>query len=585
MILGIKKQTLIILFLILSLASFLRFYDLSNNPVSLFGDEVDLGYQAYSILKTGRDYSGNPWPINFQSLGDWRTPLYLYSAVPTIAILGLNALGVRAPAAIFGVLGILLTFLLVRKLFKNDTWALLASLFLTISPWHLQYSRAGFEATLLSLALLSGVYFFLKGLEDGKFLTISAIFFGATPFIYSTAKLFTPLMAIVLLVLYFKQFRKISSKYIVIAGLVVVLFAGLMGKDIIFGHAKDRAMGLIAINDPQIITQINLRRGIDSNQQQGQIGVQTPLSAKFFHNKAWSWGINFVGNYLSTFSPEFLFLKGDPNFRQSVFEMGELYLAELFFLFFGFYQFLRKEKGRERNFLLLWFFLSPLPASLTSDGAKHATRLFVMLPVFQIFIAYGFYKAIILSKKINIVKVLWILLTGLLLANFIFYLHRYYVDYPHESSRWWNYGYKEAFDYLKRNDQKYEAIIISNNDSSPIIYFLFYYGFDPATFQKTKIERVSFRRIDSFKLGKYYFGGFDGNIINQRTQGKFLTDKMIYMASAANFKDRIDQPDVSYENLRVMKTMFYPDTGVSNYMVVGASDMTSVLRNEGELHD
>ncbi|MDO8341235.1 MAG: hypothetical protein Q7T59_04630, partial [Candidatus Woesebacteria bacterium] len=65
-----------ILIVILFIASFLRLYKISSDPVSLFGDELDVGYHAYSVLKTGKDYSGNFMPLHFQSLAEWRTPLY-----------------------------------------------------------------------------------------------------------------------------------------------------------------------------------------------------------------------------------------------------------------------------------------------------------------------------------------------------------------------------------------------------------------------------------------------------------------------------------------------------------------------------
>src|SRR3972149_9042149 len=113
-----KKYTKFTLVVVLAIASFLRLWKISEVPVSLFGDELDVGYHAYSILKTGRDYSGNFMPIHFQSLAEWRTPLYLYSAVPTVALFGISPLGVRLPAAIFGVANIWLLYLLVRELTK-----------------------------------------------------------------------------------------------------------------------------------------------------------------------------------------------------------------------------------------------------------------------------------------------------------------------------------------------------------------------------------------------------------------------------------------------------------------------------------
>src|SRR3989338_9212559 len=104
------------LLVILLVASLLRLWRIDQVPVSLFGDELDVGYQAYSILKTGKDYSGNSWPLHFHSLAEWRTPLYLYSSVPTVALFGISPLGVRLPAALFGVLSIWVMFLLVRQL-------------------------------------------------------------------------------------------------------------------------------------------------------------------------------------------------------------------------------------------------------------------------------------------------------------------------------------------------------------------------------------------------------------------------------------------------------------------------------------
>src|SRR3989344_5707483 len=100
MINTVKRK--VFLTIILFAAAFLRLWKLEEVPVSLFGDELDVGYQAYSILQTGRDYQGNFMPLHFHSLAEWRTPLYIYSAVPTVALFGITPYGVRLPAAFFG---------------------------------------------------------------------------------------------------------------------------------------------------------------------------------------------------------------------------------------------------------------------------------------------------------------------------------------------------------------------------------------------------------------------------------------------------------------------------------------------------
>src|SRR3989344_4427085 len=117
----------ILLITVLIITAFLRLWKISEVPVSLFGDELDVGYHAYSILKTGRDYSGNFMPIHFKSLAEWRTPLYLYSAVPTVAFFGISPLGVRPPAAVFGILGVFAFYLLINQLTNNKFLALVGS--------------------------------------------------------------------------------------------------------------------------------------------------------------------------------------------------------------------------------------------------------------------------------------------------------------------------------------------------------------------------------------------------------------------------------------------------------------------------
>src|SRR5687768_13054969 len=111
-----KKISFIIFSLIFVLAIFLRVYRLDNVPPALFGDEIDVGYQAYSLWETGRDLTGRLMPFYIRSLSEFRTPLYIYSAVPFVGIFGLNEWGVRLPAVFWGLVSIAGIFLLARKL-------------------------------------------------------------------------------------------------------------------------------------------------------------------------------------------------------------------------------------------------------------------------------------------------------------------------------------------------------------------------------------------------------------------------------------------------------------------------------------
>src|SRR3989344_4593815 len=144
-----KNINKIILLFIILLASVLRLYKLEAVPPSLYWDEASLGYNAYSILISARDEYGTFLPLtNFAAFGDYKPPGYIYAAVPSIAIFGLSDFAIRFPSAFFGVLTVLLTYFLTKKLFESEVIAQVATLFLAISPWHLQFSRGAFEANL-----------------------------------------------------------------------------------------------------------------------------------------------------------------------------------------------------------------------------------------------------------------------------------------------------------------------------------------------------------------------------------------------------------------------------------------------------
>lgn len=147
--------------LIFILGIFLRIYQFPNTPPGINQDEAAAGYEAYSILMTGRDKWGNPLPVYFPAWGSGQNALLIYTMIPSIALFGLNVFAVRFPSLILGILTLPIVFLLVRKLYGNRA-ALIASGLLAILPWHVMMSRWSLESNILpfifSLGLLLLTY-------------------------------------------------------------------------------------------------------------------------------------------------------------------------------------------------------------------------------------------------------------------------------------------------------------------------------------------------------------------------------------------------------------------------------------------
>src|SRR5688500_14249166 len=113
------KKHIVLLILIILTAGVLRLWQLGATPISPNWDEVALGYDAYSIIQTGRDEYGNLFPVVLRSFDDYKPALYAYLAIPPIATFGLNAFAVRLPSAIVGILAVLAVYFLVKELFKR----------------------------------------------------------------------------------------------------------------------------------------------------------------------------------------------------------------------------------------------------------------------------------------------------------------------------------------------------------------------------------------------------------------------------------------------------------------------------------
>ena len=366
-----KRLSLIILGIILFLAAFLRFYRISSNPPSLYWEEAALGYDAYSILKTGKDWHGNSWPlVAFESFGDYKPSLYFYAAVPSIALFGLNEFAVRFPSAFFGTLTVLLVYFLI----KERRVALVAALLLAISPWHLQFSRAGFEANLGLFFTCLGAWLLFKILEKPKysalFLSASGGSFAASMYAYHANRVFIPLFLITLLLIY--RQRKIFLTGLLVALLALPIFLKLNSPEIKQRFAETSAFATL---DPII----------KSNQLIQADGGG--IIARLIHHRFWQYADIFFKSYSSHFNFNYLFLSGDTNPRHSIQTVGCLYLIQLPFLIYGILIALKRRQPQDLS-LLAWLLLAPVPAGLTL-ATPHALRSLPMLIPLTIFTALG----------------------------------------------------------------------------------------------------------------------------------------------------------------------------------------------------
>ncbi|MDO8503278.1 MAG: glycosyltransferase family 39 protein [bacterium] len=469
-----KKNTKILM-LIVVLATVLRFWHLTTLP-ALNADEAAIGYNAYSLLQTGRDEHGNPWPIHFQSFNDWKPGLYFYIVVPFVKILGLTELSVRLPGALLGVATVFLIWLLVRELFPSRRWLPeISALFLAISPWHLQFSRGGWEVNAATFFIVLGLWSFIRGLIFSRWFYLSSLSFIASLYTYHAARIVVPLLVLGLFVIYRKQLFK-KSKEVLRAAIIGVVLLIPLALNLSGPAGLSRAAGVGLFADSGPFWRINQQRGEHDDFQS--------RFARLLHNKPINYGLAFLENYTDHFLGEFLFLSGDEIQRNRIPETGQMYLFDIVFLTAGLFAIARNPKGW--GSIVLWVFVAPIAAALTFQ-APHALRSQNMVVPLVIISSFGALNLFELLKKVGVKKfrvTCYILLVVFGIWNFSRYLHQYYSHMAQTYDFSSQYGFKELMVYIDENKDKYSKIVITDRYDQPYILTLFYLRYSPVNFQR-----------------------------------------------------------------------------------------------------
>lgn len=457
-----------ILILIILLSAFLRFYRLGDYP-SLNADEAAIGYNVYSLLETGKDEHGAKWPVHFQSFNDYKPGGYFYMVMPFVYLFGLSVWSVRFIGALMGVGSVFALYLLVREITKEEKIALISSFLLSIIPWHLHFSRGGWEVNAATFFIVSGVYLFYKGVKNGKYFALSVICFVISLYTYHAARVLVPMIGISLLLIHYKNiFTKQNAKLflgsILLGGVLLVPLA----VDFVGEAGRSRASGVSIFADRGYIDRINENRGNYEN-------PNSP-AARLIHNKPKEIILEFSKNYFEHFWGEFLFLSGDEIQRNKVPETGQLYIFQSVLLVSALISIFKNPK--RWWFILVWLAIAPVPAALTFQS-PHALRAQNMAIPLAIISGYGLYSLfdfmkVKFPKNKQILMAFYILISGVILWEMGRYLHQYYVHmaetYPYSSQ----YGIPEMVEYVNENKDKYDKVVITSRYDQPYILYLFF---------------------------------------------------------------------------------------------------------------
>ncbi|MGD9129798.1 MAG: glycosyltransferase family 39 protein [Candidatus Woesebacteria bacterium] len=469
-----KSKPIVILFLIFLLALFLRLFKLGSLPAIFYEDEVLSGYIGRYILSNGKDIYGNTWPLfYFNKFGDYYIILPIYLSGLATYIFGVNEFATRFFAAFIGALVTIPVYFFTLKVFKNKTVGLLSALLIAILPWHLVLARATTESVIEATSFLGAIALFLysiKAKQRLKYLLPAFFLFFISYFVYHTARIYIPLTLLASLFI-FKEIRKDKKQFsvLIFATFVFFVLTVLIGRT---KWGKGRFMQTSIFGELSGVT-------IRINEAIFNLGGERVFEARLFHNKVIGFGKEFIHQYLTYFSPVYLFINAWQKTRYEVPETGPVYLTFIFLFILAVLPLKNKKLKINQEYLLFLLFLlllAPFPASLTYVESPNVRRsLFLAIPL-VILAAFGLYKSHLIKwKRIPLSALLSIILIG----EFIFFWHQYSTQFDMATSFYRCDGQSEIAKFALQEKDNYDKIYLPNTKSMSWYYLFYKQDFDP----------------------------------------------------------------------------------------------------------
>lgn len=505
-----KNRIYFIVLIGISLIAFaLRFYKLGEVPYGFYQDESAIGYNAYSLMQTGRDEYGQYLPLYFKSFGDYKLPVYIYLTIAPIALFGLNEFAVRFPSAFFGFLTVILFYFLVKEMTKNRALALIAGAFLAINPWHLHYSRATFEVSIALFLFVLGtllLYVSFERKKVGMFL-IGTICFLLSLYTYNLTRLLSPILYFLIIIFYREKIKSVYKREVILTLIVSGVFLIPFLTTLFGNEGVASARGTLIFSSAAVQAPLVEFRSYFAD-------LPSWFTKVFFNQ--WSltrW--QYFNNIVSYFSPQFFFVFGSTHGNHGIGNAGQLYLFEFPLFIIGIYSLLIRERLRWAYLILFWGFAVILVASLTRE-VPHATRSFFLIVPLELFSAAGFLEVLVWVKRIKNsgyrIGAL-VIIAGIVLYNLVFYFASYYVRFPIVYAKAWRAQDKDVSLWIAENQQKYDKIILDKEAGFIYTSFLFYSKYPPLDFQRTVMrepdDSEGFSMVKSF--GKYEFHDINWN--------------------------------------------------------------------------
>lgn len=463
----------VFLFFIFMIGSFVRLFAIGRFPNALNVDEASSGYDAFSLMKWGIDRGGNSYPVYLYAWGSGQSVLYSYLMIPIIAITGLTEYGIRLPMAITGVISLYVFYYLIKNIFDNKKYGIIATAFFAICPWHIMKSRWGMECNIFPDLILLASLLLVLGLKkkNTQLQILSFVVLAISSYSYGTSYLFLPVFVLGTLgyLIYKKELNiKKSIIYLLIMfvlciPIIIYIFINTFGLEQI-------TIGKVTI--PKLLV-----NRYDE--------VSTVFSGNIFENC--------VNNLLETL--RILILQNDKLEWNAIPQYGLFYLISIVFFVIGLRACVKKYKKNNFNQIMNIWMISAIV--LCAFCVANINRInIIMIPCIY-YIVVGLFEFLTKYKQLTVcIAVIYVVL-------FIEFMYSY-VNKDYNKYYTFTSGVEDVVDYCKSLD--IDNIYCKYSFKEPFMYFMFYGQEDVREYLDTVEYFEEGRTFDNVRsFGKYKF--------------------------------------------------------------------------------
>jgi len=484
---------------VLVLAAGLRLIALDRYPVLVNQDELSNMYDGWSIAETGADRSGRGHPILCYGGGprDERPALMAWLCAGAYELFGFSPEACRGISGIVGVASIALAGWWAWSI-AGRYGALIGMVLLSVSPWHVLFSREAHEGKALPGLFCVAIILTLRracarvggsGVSLRRWV-IAGLVIGFSTNAYAATRLSGLLFAILGAVVCLCVVRTTTRDWrqVVLAVMVYVAAVTMGASPQIYAF----------VSDPSAF-----------------VGRARTVVMDVF---GWWDAVETVSlNVVANLAPRYLFYSfADPDAltvaRLSVVAMPFFYIGLLSLVWPG-----GEWAGADRAILLsaVLFCIAPAAVTRTNPHALRASACAVLFPMISCLgmVVCGRWlerwwsaktsarnegAAVLRANRMTVVAVVVILTVG---GSYVWrYLDRPDLHAVNQQPRWVAMGR-----WLRDNADRYDRICIAPHGSSWDLYVAAFSGMSPAQFQRT--ERTVWGRYADFciRLGKYHF--------------------------------------------------------------------------------